>query len=111
MTEVFRCLDCRLREVVLTGYVWHEHILYDHNHLDGLDWCIHDAIQQPDVIRKDSVRANRECYYRAGVLPGSYALYLKVVVEFEKHGGLWLGTVVTAYEADHLKPKEKQVWP
>jgi len=72
-----------------------------------LAW-VQAAVEQPELIYRDADRADRECYYRGGLLRRRPGLLVKVVVDYSAGEA---GRVVTAYPTDKPKGGETRLWP
>lgn len=112
MAAVLRCLDRWKRTVVLPEENWEGKILHDHIELLGNELAIEQTLVDPDILTIDRDYADREVYYRWGVLPPpDHDGYLKVCVGFRTlaDGGV-IGRIITAYAIPHVKPGERIKW-
>ena len=113
MAELMRCDDRWSRSIVLTDDSWFNHILIDHDILDGYGHLIEETLVDPDVVTYDRHHSNGENYYRVvSFPPPENESYLKVCVRFEQNhtSGERVGIVVTAYPAFRIKRSEKVKW-
>jgi hypothetical protein len=108
------CLDPFGRLVFGAERRWAEHIDARHPEVNRFVAAVIGAVTDPDEIRRDVDRANRESYYRFGVLPDPHDnAYLKVCVSFGAEGPLgWesVGAVVTAFRVAKPKREESLIW-
>jgi hypothetical protein len=112
MATVLRCIDYDRRSVVLTDRVWEDHIRPRHPETwHGLR-AIETTLISPDQVNHDLMHADREVFYRKGVLPPPDKQdYLKAVVQFRyTSGGEWIGDVRTAFAVDEIDPEERNKW-
>lgn len=111
---VLTCLDPYGRLVFGAERRWAEHVDGRHPEVDRHVRAVIDAVADPDEIRHDVDRSNRESYYRFGVLPDPHrAAFLKVCVDFGPEGPLgWdaVGAIVTAYRVATPKRGEAVKW-
>jgi hypothetical protein len=109
---VIRCVDYDGREVVLTERVWEDHIRPRHPETwQGLR-AIETTLVSPHQVNHDVTHADREVFYRKGVLPPPDKQdYLKVVVHY-RYGAdsEWVGDVRTAFAVDEIDPEERTKW-
>lgn len=110
--EMFRCVDRWGRAIVLTEATWTLHIVPDRAPLAGNESAVRRALVAPQLVMRDRTRADRELFYRRGVLPPPYDhLYLKVVVAFLGPGEARIGgRVVTAFPTRRTRRRAEQRW-
>ena len=104
-----RCADRFHREIVLYQDRWYDHIMADHRELSGREAAVLATLEQPDAIRRDRFRIDRERYYRQGDSPRRQR-YVKVVVEFIDTPFGLAGTVITAFAVDRIDLREAHIW-
>lgn len=98
MAELLRCADRWGREVVLYEDTWYDKILVDHPIMDGQLDAVEQSLSNPDRVNYDAKYGSGENYYLYDVLQYPIeGFYLKVVVRFETHEGVSMGTVISAY--------------
>jgi hypothetical protein len=108
MTPLVACTDRWGRTIVLSAAQWTAHVLAQRPGLALHADAVERSLTDPTLVRFDADHADRECFYRLGVLPAPLdRLYLKVVVAFDVAGG----TVLTVYPTDRLKRGETPKWP
>jgi hypothetical protein len=104
-----RCADRTGREIVIYQDRWYEHIMVDHKELSGREEVVRATLEQPDTIRQDRYRSDRECYYRQGDLPARHR-FVKVVVKFSETPFGVAGTVITAFTVERIDHREAHLW-
>ncbi|HEV2129377.1 MAG TPA: hypothetical protein VGR22_12235 [Thermomicrobiales bacterium] len=107
--ELLREIDPRGRLVRLTSDQWHSHILPRHPDIAGYLSAIPAVIREPEVVRRDAVQWQRECYYRQQDRPAARSLLIKVVVDFspqEEPDGF----VITCFFTTRMRPGEEVLW-
>lgn len=108
-TIVRRSIDRWRREIIISQRQWMGHVLLQHPELMGQEEALVATPTNPEFVMRDTAFADRENFYRSGVLrPPHPNLYLKVVVEFRHTGA---GEVVTAFPLFRIKRNEVQKWP
>jgi len=112
MPDVLSVEDRWRRMIVLPWENWTEKILPDQAELVGNAESVRIALVDPDRVRFDRDRADREIFYRRGALPPPDDRdYLKGCVAFRTAiDGSTTGRVVTAYATDTVKPGERTKW-
>lgn len=97
------------REVALTSAAW-MHIMAEHGELAGRVADIRAAVESPEIVTRDRIRAHREVHYRR-TRSGHH--WLRVVVNYGPvpPQGTWAGTVITAHVIREPERKEVRIWP
>ncbi len=112
---VFACFDRWGRQVVLTKDCWDHHIVAQRPHLVGHEAIVRGVVESPHYVKYDATRANAECFYATGVVPGHPTHVLKVVVKFVREDGVVLprGFVLSAvsHRSTRSKSGERHKWP
>lgn len=104
------CFDQWGRRIRLAGSVWLTKIAIPGRIPADCLAEVERAVTDPDFVMHDKAHAERECFYKAGILPSpQYRTFLKVVVEFA--AGSTDGVVVTAFPVGRLHRREIQKWP
>jgi hypothetical protein len=99
------CQDPLERQIALNRDRW-EQKCRSHPELVGRLSGVEQTLTEPDVMTADANFANRECFYRRGVLPEKRREYLKVVVEFDPEERR--GRVITAYAVTRLPTPDEE---
>jgi hypothetical protein len=78
----------------------------------GNERAIETTIVSPSQVNRDRGFADREVFYRRGVLPPpDRADFLKVVVRYRTtEGGEDIGEITTAYAVSVIEPGERVLW-
>lgn len=112
---VLYCFDPFKRNVVATLGHWERHIEGGHPEVDEHFEAAEATIRRPESLTLDAKHANRENFYRRGVLPPPYdKLNLKVCVAYgfaDVFRTIELGQVITAYPTKAVGRGETQRWP
>lgn len=111
MAEILRAVDRCERMVVLHDSRW-DHICEEHREMHGHEASVRRTLHYPEVHTRDDVFANREVFYKKGVLPPPDSNdYVKVVVEYrEADNGDVVGRVITSYATSKVKQGEELIW-
>ncbi len=100
--------------VVLTQYQWGGHVLVDHPEIEVLLRTFPAVLNLPRLVTRDADFAMTRCFYRDGLVPRQY---VKIVVDYPADDlarplfAPVVGTIVTAFLATQIKPKEQPIWP
>ena len=95
------------RTIQCSKLQWTVHVCANRPHMQDWGELARQTIEDPDAVLSDARHQDRECYYRAGMLPDHFQkFYLKVVVRFEGQSG----QVVTAFVTDRYKSEERVKW-
>lgn len=110
MAHVLDCFDQWGRRIQLAERIWLTKIAIPGRIPANCLTEVEHAVTDPDFVMHDKVYAERECYYKAGILPSPQdRTFLKVVVEFA--AGPAGGVVVTAFPVGRIHRREIQKWP
>jgi hypothetical protein len=109
---ILTCFDYAGRRVTLSDSNWVDHILDQHHEMRGNERSIESTLVSPHQVNFDRGHADREVFYRHGVLPPpDKGDFLKVVVRYyHNQDGEEVGEVVTAFAVDKVEPMEKFKW-
>ena len=69
MAAVFSVLDTWNRQVDLDEVVWNQKIAIPKRIPRHCLYRVEETIRNPDCVTHDKVHRNRECFYKARVLP------------------------------------------
>ncbi len=111
---VLRCFDPFGRDVVARSGRRESHIEDGHLELDEFFGALEATFRHSAWINAAATHANRDTFYRRGVLPPHDRLYLKVCVGYGPgtfYGAFAVGTVITAYPTKEVGRGEAQRWP
>lgn len=108
---MFNCSDYVGRNVQLDDSQWHGHIVGRHPEVLELLDEVRAIIEAPTLVALDLADAQRECFYRRGVVARKAHLYLKVCVDYgPDRAAAANGFIVTAFLAARVKRQEKLLW-
>lgn len=100
---LFHTHDPRGETVVLWENRYHNHI---RKHEGITVAMIQTAVEEPEIITRDTTYPLRDNYYARGLDPDVPEDWVKVCVEFSSDEG----KVITAFFTDRPKPEEDILW-
>ena len=105
----FSCSDHDDNPIECSDETW-DHIVENRDIMEGCEDIVKAALRAPDVITRG--RNQCECWYRRGDHPEAPNDYIKVVVRFQDaHALPWkTGSIVTAFLAGAVNPREEILW-
>lgn len=103
------CRDPEGRFVLISDRSWHTVISRDHPAVGEELAAAVATIEDPDMICEYADFADRDCFYRRGVVRRFPNYWLKVVVA-PRSGDSETGFVLTAFIVDSVKGSEMVSW-